>query len=164
MTNNNHMRRKRPFPDSYLPLELLPGYTDFLPADLQPNEITTRKYPPIEQGLFARGKDKESLIQLIAENVQYIASTKILRRGFVTRNVSVGTTPTLLIKAQFLRGYILINNSQAAWDVIYLGDRGVTTDSGFPFFGGDTRELYLEENCELYGVAVSSLDLRILEL
>lgn len=156
------MRRRHTKP--YLPLELLPGYIDnSLPADLYPREITTRKYPPIEQGLFARDKDKENLIQLIAENVQYIASTKILRRGFVTRSVSVGTTPTLLIRAQFLRGYILVN-AGAAWDVIYLGDRGVSTDSGLPLIGGDSRELYLEENCELYAVAASSLNLRILEL
>lgn len=47
---------------------------------------------------------------------------------------------------------------------LYLGNSGVTIESGFPLLEGQSRPFYLKENTELWAVANTSLDLRVFEL
>lgn len=47
---------------------------------------------------------------------------------------------------------------------LYLGNSGVTVNSGFPLLEGQSRSFFLRENTELWAVANTSLDLRVFEL
>jgi len=47
---------------------------------------------------------------------------------------------------------------------LYLGNSGVTVNSGFPLLEGQSRSFYVKENTELWAIANTSLDLRIFEL
>lgn len=47
---------------------------------------------------------------------------------------------------------------------LFLGNSGVTVESGFPLLEGQSRPFYLKENTELWAVANASLDLRVFEL
>lgn len=49
----------------------------------------------------------------IDRNVRTIASTVVLDRGLLGREVTVQTTPTLLVDAQYLRGYIFLNPNES---------------------------------------------------
>jgi len=52
---------------------------------------------------------KDNIIENIAENVDMIASTIVLGRGFLGRQFTIGTTPTQISNGQYLRGYLLTN-------------------------------------------------------
>lgn len=53
--------------------------------------------------------NRDELIQKIADGVNAIASTLILDRGLIGRQVLVPSTPVLIAKAQYLRGYLFLN-------------------------------------------------------
>lgn len=84
--------------------------SETLPIDLMPFE------PSVRQGLRVAGSpggmlDSDSLLQKIADDTGIIASTSILDRGLVGTSVTVDTTPTLIIRSVFNRGYIILNPS-----------------------------------------------------
>lgn len=54
------------------------------------------------------------LIERIANDTGVIASTSLLRRGLLGRTVTVTTTPQLIINAEYLRGYIILNPNELA--------------------------------------------------
>lgn len=54
------------------------------------------------------------LLNRIAGDTGVIASTVLLRRGLLGRTITVTTTPTLIINAEYLRGYIILNPNELA--------------------------------------------------
>lgn len=55
------------------------------------------------------GFDKDALLNQIARDVNMIASTLVLDRGLIGRVVNITVTPQLILDAQYLRGYLLLN-------------------------------------------------------
>lgn len=55
------------------------------------------------------GVDTSGLVNRIANDVGAIASTFVLDRGLIGRQVLVPSTPVLIARAQFLRGYRFLN-------------------------------------------------------
>ena len=49
------------------------------------------------------------LLQRLVKSADTLLTTMTLDRGLIGRTVTVATTPTRVIQAQFLRGYILVN-------------------------------------------------------
>ncbi len=54
------------------------------------------------------------LLSRIANDTGVLASTAILRRGLLGRTVTVTTVPELIINAEYLRGYIILNPNELA--------------------------------------------------
>ena len=54
------------------------------------------------------------LLERIANDTGVIASTSLLRRGLLGRTITVTTTPQLIINAEYLRGYIILNPNELA--------------------------------------------------
>lgn len=85
-----------------------------VPADMRPRRIAEYQIGPggiMQEVPAAVGPagGVDYWLQKIASDTDKIASTLILRRGLLGRTVVVQTTPTLLVTAQFLRGYIFLN-------------------------------------------------------
>lgn len=66
--------------------------------------------------------------------------------------VSVGTTATLLVAANFMDQTVWLHNSGGA---LYVGDSTVTTANGFKLDTGDKMELPVGDNEGLYGIVTS---------
>lgn len=60
------------------------------------------------------GDPVSDLLSRIARDTNQIASTVVLRRGLLGRTVFVTTTPQLVINAEYLRGYIILNPNEVA--------------------------------------------------
>lgn len=74
----------------------------------------------------------EQYLSRIADDTSAISSTLVLSRGLLGRTVLVTTVPQLIINAEFLRGYILLNPNEtagatAAGTLLASASRGVTT-------------------------------------
>ena len=80
-----------------------------LPPDLMPRRI--RDYGV--EGKPGGGVDASNeYLASIANSTGILASTAVLNRGLIGRTVTVGITPTLLVRSQFLKGYMFLNPSQ----------------------------------------------------
>lgn len=81
-----------------------------------------------------------------------------------TTQVTVGTTPTLIVSSDNLNRYIYLQIIQSA--TIYVGDSTVTTNTGLPLEKHSApHEFMLPLGQTMYGVVtaqVGSADLRIL--
>ena len=66
--------------------------------------------------------------------------------------VSVGTTATLLVAANFMDQTVWLHNSGGT---LYVGDSTVTTANGFKLDTGDKMELPVGDNEGLYGIVAS---------
>ena len=66
--------------------------------------------------------------------------------------VSVGTTATLLVAANFMDQTVWLHNTGGA---LYVGDSAVTTANGFKLDTGDKMELPVGDNEGLYGIVAS---------
>jgi len=66
--------------------------------------------------------------------------------------VSVGTTATLLVAANFMDQTVWLHNSGGA---LYVGDSNVTTANGFKLDTDDKMELLVGDNEGLYGIVAS---------
>ena len=66
--------------------------------------------------------------------------------------VSVGTTATLLVAANFMDQTVWLHNTGGA---LYVGDSTVTTANGFKLDTGDKMELPVGDNEGLYGIVAS---------
>lgn len=81
-----------------------------------------------------------------------------------TTQVTVGTTPTLIVTSDNLNRYIYLQIIQSA--TIYVGDSTVTTNTGLPLEKHSApHEIMLPLGQTMYGVVtaqVGSADLRIL--
>jgi len=106
-------------------------YADFGQHELI-NGPTSLEYPDIPVDMYPRVVDNYQrnadgslvpvgegtmdplslLLQRIANDTGVIASTSLLRRGLLGRTVTVTTTPQLIINAEYLRGYILLNPNE----------------------------------------------------
>lgn len=110
-------RRKRPmgaFPYPYLQ----PGVpsdgesnvmesgmeTPFFPSN---DPMFTAKIPTPQQ--FKQESLTDFLLQRLVKDADTFLTTLALDRGLIGRSITVTTTPTRVIQAQFLRGYILVN-------------------------------------------------------
>ena len=63
--------------------------------------------------------------------------------------VTVGTTPTLLVSSTGFDQTVWLHNSGGA---LYIGDSNVTTANGFKLDTGDKMELPVGDNEGLYGI------------
>ena len=257
-----------------------------LPIDLQKYRLTQRRGQTVPGISPGQAYDRDAILSKIAGDTDILASINVLDKGLIGRAVTVGTTATRIIQAQFLRGYRILNpstivgttafgtlltsasrsatgntqadslgvanyrdlhlflnvtavpgggatldiNTQAldpaslnwvsiqniftgitstgtyyanvgslglttdfaiAWTIssgnftfsigyvlkeglpgtsngisktIYIGNSGVTTNSGFPLLEGQSLPFFLRENTELWAIAAESLELRIFEL
>jgi hypothetical protein len=66
--------------------------------------------------------------------------------------VSVGTTATLLVAANFMDQTVWIHNSGGA---LYIGASNVTTANGYKLDTDDKMELPVGDNEGLYGIVAS---------
>ena len=87
-----------------------------------------------------------------------------LASDFALRWEITGTTPSFTFSIGYVVKDGLPGTAAGVNKTVYLGDRGVTTTSGFPLLEGQSRSFVVNENTELWAVADSSLELRIFEL
>lgn len=83
-----------------------------LPIDLQPRSITvpTGRYGAAGAGGFGYPNNlNDQLLSQIADDAHILAATNVLDKGLLATVVTVTTEPTLLIRSQYLRGYIILN-------------------------------------------------------
>ena len=74
----------------------------------------------------------DDMLSKIKGDTGIISSTMVLSRGLIGRNITVTTTPQMVIDAQFLRGYILLNPNEltgatAAGTLLASASRGTAT-------------------------------------
>jgi hypothetical protein len=67
--------------------------------------------------------------------------------------VSVGTTATLLVAANFMDQTVWLHNQGGG--AVYLGDANVTTANGYKLDNGDKMQLPVGDNEGLYGITAS---------
>ena len=67
--------------------------------------------------------------------------------------ISVGTTPTLLVAANIMDQTVLLHNLGGG--AIYLGDANVTTSNGYKLDNGDKLQVPVGDHEGLYGIAAS---------
>ena len=116
-------RRNRQLGDPYSEfgnIELING-----PASLEYPDIPVDMYPRVVDN-YKRNADGSLtptdgvvdplslLLERIANDTGVIASTSLLRRGLLGRTVTITTTPQLIINAEYLRGYIILNPNELA--------------------------------------------------
>ena len=87
-----------------------------------------------------------------------------LASDFAISWVVGGTTPSFTFSLGYVVKDGLPGTAAGVNKTVYLGDRGVTTTSGFPLLEGQSRSFVVTENTDLWAVASSSLELRIFEL
>lgn len=107
---------------------------DAMPVDLLPRML--EEYVRNPDGSIAPADMPmslaEQLLQKISVDTGIISSTMVLSRGLIGRTILVTTTPQLIINAQFLRGYILLNPNEltgatAAGTLLQSESRGAAT-------------------------------------
>ena len=87
----------------------------------------------------------------------------------VATDFAIRWTLTNITSVTFSVGFVLkdglIGTGTGLNKIVYIGgNSGVTVDAGFPLLEGQMKHFFFKENMELWGVANSSLDLRIFEL
>lgn len=110
-----------PYAAEFGQLELTNG-----PSSLEYPDIPVDMYPRVVDN-YQRNADGslspsgegvmnplDLLLQRIANDTGVIASTSLLRRGLLGRTITVTTTPQLIINAEYLRGYIILNPNELA--------------------------------------------------
>lgn len=105
---------QRPQQLGEFPMDIPPEYDlrEELPIDLYPRVIRDRTAGPVPSGPPMQGIDlSNQFLEQISYHTNIMASTLVLDRGLIGRRITVGVTPTRIIQAQFLRGYIVMNPS-----------------------------------------------------
>lgn len=120
-------------------IDELSGGPQSLPYDAMPVDLLPRvleEYQRNSDGTLSPAgvpmTQSEDLLNKIKGDTGIISSTMVLSRGLIGRNIIVTTTPQLIIDAQFLRGYILLNPNQltgatAAGTLLASASRGTAT-------------------------------------
>ena len=79
----------------------------------------------------------------------------------ITSLVTVTTSPTLVLHKDDKPRTIYIHNSAGV--TVYLGGASVTTSNGFHLGNGESQELFVPTNEQVYGiVAAGSHDVKVL--
>ena len=87
----------------------------------------------------------------------------VVGKGLITTKIRVGLTATLLVdNNQGPRAYALVGVNPAA--SVFIGNAGVTVDSGFPVDASNMFVFGMLENTKLYGVAQVEMDVYILDM
>jgi len=73
-------------------------------------------------------------------------------------------SPSFTVTLEYILKIGLGATSATSGNTIYLGGSGVTTVSGYPLLSEKSEVFIIKEGVEIYGVAASSLELRIFEL
>jgi len=81
-----------------------------------------------------------------------------IRAGTVTVASSATKIPTTPLDSRIA---ILIMNISA--NIIYIGGSTVTTANGFPIYPNAALRLEIEDSIDIYGIASTSSEVRILE-
>lgn len=110
-------RRKRPvgaFPYPYLRPDMpINGESRIMESGMDTPFVKSRdpmfeaKIPTPQQ--FRQESLTDFLLQRLVKDADTFLTTLALDRGLIGRSITVTTTPTRVIQAQFLRGYILVN-------------------------------------------------------
>jgi hypothetical protein len=89
---------------------------DAVPIDLHPRLIQQYKRDANGDVLPVQSftSPLEQYLSRIADDTGMISSTLVLNRGLLGRTVTITTTPQLIINAEFLRGYIILNPNDIA--------------------------------------------------
>ena len=92
----------------------------------------TPKIPTPQQ--FKQESLTDFLLQRLVKDADTFLTTLALDRGLIGRSITVTTTPTRVIQAQFLRGYILVNPTssigKAASGTLVASAARLASDSG----------------------------------
>lgn len=87
-----------------------------IPVDMYPRPIQNWERTPngalVEAG--STGDPTGGLLGRIARDTGILSSTAMLKRGLLGRTVTVTTVPELIIDAEYLRGYIILNPNELA--------------------------------------------------
>ena len=89
-------------------------YVD-IPIDMYPRPVDNYQRNPdgtISSG--GVGSPLELYLDRIARDTNILSSIAMLKRGLFGRTVTVTTTPQLIINAEYLRGYIILNPNELA--------------------------------------------------
>lgn len=85
-----------------------------LSADLAQKQIRTAPLIIGPDGMMrGNGNANEEYIKRIVENSDILVSTSILGRGFLGRQITIGTTPVQVVDGRYLRGYLFTNPTGA---------------------------------------------------
>ncbi len=85
--------------------------------------------------------------------------------NFAIRWEITGTnTPTFTFSVGAVLKDGVLGTASGLNKTVYIGGSNVTVVSGFPLLEGQSRDFFLRSNVELWGVAESTLSLRIFEL
>ena len=87
-----------------------------IPVDMYPRPVQNWERMP-DGSLVPAGSNSDpasSLLGRIAKDTGVLSSTVLLRRGLLGRTVTVTTVPQLIIEAEYLRGYIILNPNELA--------------------------------------------------
>ncbi len=86
----------------------------------------------------------------------------MVRRVIRQDTVTVGNTATKIPTSPLSKRLsILIMN--IGTEVVYIGDATVTAINGFPLYPRGTLRLDIEDSIDVYGIATTSAECRILE-
>lgn len=96
----------------------IPLEWDRVPPDLyerkvQEYRVVGDRYTPAPGGTVGIPETSNDLVRKILNDTNVLASTVALDRGLIGRIVLVTSTPTLILNAQYLRGYLLLNPAAA---------------------------------------------------
>lgn len=89
-------------------------YSD-IPIDMYPRLVDNYQRNP--DGSISEGGALSPLdmyLDRIARDTNVLASVAMLKRGLFGRTITITTTPQLIINAEYLRGYILLNPNELA--------------------------------------------------
>jgi hypothetical protein len=81
-----------------------------------------------------------------------------IRQGTVTIATSATKIPTSPLSERL--SIVIVNISN---NIVYLGNSSVTTANGYPIYPRQSISFYIEDNIDIYGIAESSSECRILE-
>lgn len=107
---------------------------DAMPVDLLPRVL--EEYQRNSDGTISETgipvSLTEELLNKIKGDTGIISSTMVISRGLIGRTITITTTPQMVIDAQFLRGYILLNPNEltgatAAGTLLASASRGTAT-------------------------------------
>lgn len=117
--------------------ELINGPTSLsyrdTPIDMWPRNVDNYQRNP-DGSIVSEGpmSPLDALLNRIAQDTGILSSVATLRRGLFGRTVTVTSTPQLIINAEYLRGYIILNPNElagatAAGTLLASASRGAAT-------------------------------------
>lgn len=84
-----------------------------------------------------------------------------ITRSFSTRIINLSVQPVLILAPPHYRAYILLNPTATT---IYLGNRTVNPDNGYPLFQEQREILTVDDDVELWAMAGVATTIKVFTL